>query len=196
MESFLNDSETVLLNDGSPTYLNTGTGNFSSIDLSISSPALAVQFSFHVLDDQYGSDHFPIVLRTGVSRVRHFRPPRWRLKDANWELFRSSVRFLNPVENVDEEVSRITSSILAAADGSIPKSGGPMARTLVPWWTREIDAAIKEKKRSLNRFKRYPTQLNMIEFKRARAKARRLIVLAKTRSWEAYISSVTSETDF
>ena len=44
VESFLNDSETVLLNDGSPTYLNTGTGNFSSIDLSISSPALAVQF--------------------------------------------------------------------------------------------------------------------------------------------------------
>ena len=67
-----------------------------------------------------------------------------------------------------------------------------MARTLVPWWTREIDAAIREKKRSLNRFKRYPTQLNID--KRAHAKARRLIVLAKTRSWEAYISSVTSET--
>ena len=84
------------------------------------------------------------------------------------------------MDSVDEEVSSITSSILAAADSSIPKSGGPMARTLVPWWTREIDAAIKEKKLSLNRFKRYPMQLNLIEFKRARANARRLIVLANT----------------
>ena len=93
MESFLDDSDTVLLNDGSPTYLSTGTGNFSSIDLSISSPTLAVHLSFHVLDDQYGSDHFPIVLRTGITRVRHVRPPRWRLKDANWDCYRSSVRF-------------------------------------------------------------------------------------------------------
>jgi len=72
-EDFLLTHNLSVLNDGSPTYLHPATGSLSVIDLIITDPSLFLDFSWSVDSDdsdQYGSDHFPIVIRT-----THFSPP-------------------------------------------------------------------------------------------------------------------------
>ena len=52
------------MNDKSHTYLHPATGTFSSLDLSLCHPSLLLDFESYVCDDQYGSDHFPIVIES------------------------------------------------------------------------------------------------------------------------------------
>ena len=53
-----------ILNDGSNTYLYPATGYSSAIDLSIASPSLYLDFSWEVVTDLHGSDHFPICIHS------------------------------------------------------------------------------------------------------------------------------------
>jgi len=72
-----------LLNDGSYTYLHPATGSLSAIDLSIATPSLYLDFSWQVISDQHGSDHFPICIHSYTTS-----PPvtngTWKLAKANW----------------------------------------------------------------------------------------------------------------
>ena len=62
IEDFLAQEGLCVFNDGSDTYLHSGNGTYSSIDLSIGEPSLLLDFSWHVHDDLCGSDHFPIIM--------------------------------------------------------------------------------------------------------------------------------------
>ena len=43
------------------------TGTFTAIDISLSSPDILMEIDFMVESDSYDSDHFPIILKIGVS---------------------------------------------------------------------------------------------------------------------------------
>ena len=62
VEDFLAQTNTALLNTGSPTYRNAHTLKTSAIDLTMCSPDLAASFRWSALDDTYGSDHMPTIL--------------------------------------------------------------------------------------------------------------------------------------
>jgi len=62
----------------------------------------------------------------------------------------------------------------------------------VPWWNATCDLPIKKKKHALNRMKRTRAPLDVIIFKRCRAKARRVIFEAKQSSWENFCNILTS----
>jgi len=53
-----------ILNDGSYTYLHPATGSSSATDLSIASPSLNLHFSWEIVTDLHGSDHFPICIHS------------------------------------------------------------------------------------------------------------------------------------
>ena len=63
IESFISQNDMCLYNDGSSTFIHSGNGTYSAIDLSFASPTLFDRFSWDVHDDCSGSDHFPIILR-------------------------------------------------------------------------------------------------------------------------------------
>ena len=63
IDDFITENNVCLLNDGSYIYLHPATGTFTAIDLSLCSP----EIDFMVESDSYGSDHFPIILKFGVS---------------------------------------------------------------------------------------------------------------------------------
>lgn len=63
IEDFLSKDALCTFNDGSSTFLHSGNGTYSSIDLTICDPSLLTGFSRHVHDDFCGSDHFPIILK-------------------------------------------------------------------------------------------------------------------------------------
>ena len=64
---FITDNNVCLLNYGSYTYLHPVPGTFTAIDLSLCSPDILMEIDFMVESDSYGSDHFPIVLKIGIS---------------------------------------------------------------------------------------------------------------------------------
>ena len=57
METFMTRSNICLFNDETPTYLHPATGSFISIDLTMCSPSLFMDFTWRVEDDLHGSDH-------------------------------------------------------------------------------------------------------------------------------------------
>ena len=59
---FIEDQELAIINTGEPTHFHVQTGTFSAIDLSICSPDCFLDFYWKVMDDGFGSDHFPIVI--------------------------------------------------------------------------------------------------------------------------------------
>ena len=59
----MSQNDLCLFNDGSPTFLHSGHGTYSAIDLSFASPTLFDRFTWEVHDDCCGSDHFPIILK-------------------------------------------------------------------------------------------------------------------------------------
>lgn len=63
IEKLVQNENLVLLNDTSPTHVNLGNGNFSSIDLSLSTLTLAQRLEFEVLPKIYSSDHIPIKIK-------------------------------------------------------------------------------------------------------------------------------------
>ena len=62
IEKLLEQSNICLWNDDSATYLHPALGSFSSIDLSMCSPGIFLNYQWRVEEDQWGSDHFPILL--------------------------------------------------------------------------------------------------------------------------------------
>lgn len=61
LAKFFNQSNLILLNDGSPTHFSTHN-SFSHIDLSFASPELAIGSHWKVFEDLHGSDHFPVYI--------------------------------------------------------------------------------------------------------------------------------------
>jgi len=64
VEDILLKHNLSLLNAGTYTYLHPATGSLSAIDLSIATPSLYLDFSWQVISDQHGSDHFPICIHS------------------------------------------------------------------------------------------------------------------------------------
>ena len=69
----------ILLNDKSHTYFHSASGTFTSIDLTLCSPSLFLDFSWKVGPDPCGSDHFPILLENdGPLLLKGFKDGSWR----------------------------------------------------------------------------------------------------------------------
>ena len=85
IDDFITENKVCLLNDGSYTYLHPATGTFTVIDLSLCSVEILMEIDFIVESDSYGSDHFSIILKIGVSLPGVL--PRWNLNRADWVQF-------------------------------------------------------------------------------------------------------------
>ena len=88
----INESDLVLLNDGSPTRVDDNTGNLSFIDLSLVSSSIAAKCLWHTIDDSLGSDHLPILIKYSCDTVRTPSAPKFNVKRADWVAFTRSVK--------------------------------------------------------------------------------------------------------
>lgn len=198
IEQLMNTTNITILNTGDPTHFNTANRSYSSIDLSIASPGLSLKYSWDVIQNLFGSDHFPIQLRTGTSNptlsVRH---PRWNLEAADWNLFKEHA--IIDHEDlahlpIDEENAMVTQIIINAASKSIPRSTGRLPKRPKPWWNNECRQMRKAQNKAWQVLKRYPTITNLITFKKIKAKGRYVRRKAKDESWKNFVSEVNSRT--
>ena len=89
--TWLDDSNLVLLNDGAATRFDARS--FTCIDLTIVSVKMASVASWEVLDDNFGSDHFPQLVtlhnvNKGGSGSSEACRPAFKYDKADWAKFR------------------------------------------------------------------------------------------------------------
>ena len=76
----------------------------------------------------------------------------------------------------------MTEELVQTASECIPQRTG-RSKYSCPWWTEECKTAIRERKKALNRFRRTRLTALLMEYKRAKAKARQVIRRARKESW-------------
>ena len=195
IENIITNNDICLMNDKSYTYMHYPTGSFSSIDLSLCHPSIFLDFNRSVCNDQHHSDHFPILIESNTSTVEDHNP-KWKLNKANWEVFQTlctETINLDRFKDSSDPLSDFTSSLIDISTKCIPKTSTNPTKSN-PWYNDDCKEAIKQRKKSLNNFKKFPTKDNLNEVKVFRAKARRTIKISKRKSWRSYVSKINHKT--
>ena len=197
VENLMDEMNLCLLNDDQPTFLHPGNGALTAIDLSLSSPSLLLDLEWRVLGDQYGSDHFPLVI-TLTGQVPVQNQSRWIIKKADWEKYESlvidSIRE-EVFEDIDDPIPHLSELIVKAAMESVPTSSHSSYRVRRPWFDEECAKAIRLRKAALQRYKWHPDIEHRAAYKKTRADARKLIKKKKRDSWRNYVSQLNSNTN-
>ena len=100
IERFTDKHNLYILNDGTHTYLKPQAKHAnkptSAIDLTISTPGLALRSVWEVLPDTHGRDHYPILtsILPSVAEIQpSCDPSHWVFSKANWEQFHDACLF-------------------------------------------------------------------------------------------------------
>ncbi|KAL9698940.1 hypothetical protein quinque_002381 [Culex quinquefasciatus] len=191
IESILGKHNFIILNDGSHTRVDPRDGRSSAIDLSIVSDTIAPELVWSVDVDTRESDHYPLFIHSvDHTRAKRSRRPRWKYDSADWTKFAKEVQKPDP-----ESVQEIEEAILAAAEVSIPRTSTKVGRKAVHWWTKEVEEAVKDRRKKLRRLRKlgddHPNKVQALdEFKLARNTVRQIVEKAKADSWAAFVSGI------
>lgn len=136
-----------------------------------------------------GSDHYPIKVHIGVEieKENEVKVEKWFVEKADWNKFvvlsEEWLSFVDGSESIEVLTREIRSSIIAAADATIPKSKPKWLNKIVPWWSRECKEAVKERNKTFRLLKRTHNFQHLIEYKRAQAMVRQNVRKAKREYW-------------
>ncbi|GFW89782.1 RNA-directed DNA polymerase from mobile element jockey [Trichonephila clavipes] len=87
----LDDTESMILNDGTHTFTSYSYNTSAALDIAITSSELFPQCSWRVLDT-IGSDHFPVLICfKRRQKVQIKQNNFWNFKKANWDSYMDSV---------------------------------------------------------------------------------------------------------
>ena len=195
IEDFITKNDICLMNDKSKTYLDSGKGTFSSLDLSLCHPSLYLDYEWSVCEDQHGSDHFPILIES-VQTHDEDHNPKWKLHKSNWDLFHTlcNESLTNTsLSDSSDPITDFTSSLISISEKCIPKTLTNPKKSN-PWYNDDCKEAIKQRKETLSKFCKFPTHENLNTYRNSRAKARRTIKSAKRKSWRTYVSNLNYKT--
>lgn len=157
-----------ILNNGSPTHLHIQTDTLHAIDLSICSSDFINELDWSVLDDLYGSDHFPITIKLHQYNILPPRPIKYKTKYAKWNEFKDHSAYYQNTTNfpINERYEAFIQNLQTAARLSIPRSSGKTRVRPVPWWNPRCAQLCAERKRALRRYQRTKLVADKILYKR------------------------------
>ena len=215
--SFLDRQELAVLNSGEATRFTHPTIAPSVVDLSFCSSELHDNFSWRVLPDASGSDHYPLLIDL-LLRASNLSfepasnaPPAystgWKIDDEKWHLFSSSldniyrlapnisarpVTFETLHQHVEESANL---AFRPRAPLRPPVHGRPFRKKAYPpWWNEECTLAILHRRAAFQVFHALGDQPSYLQARQAVAHAKRTLKAAKRQSWEQYCSTLSSST--
>ena len=196
IEKFVFENDLIVHNSGETTFIHPAYQTETCIDLSISSPSLALDYSWTRHDDQCGSDHFPIIIGCNGCQEED-TVERWNFKKANWDKFsRNCSDLINDSVLIEPDpVSCFTEKLIQAAEDAIPiKVSKGKCFPRVPWFTETCKNAVKERKKAQRKYFKNPTFENFFNLKKEKAKTKFTIKNAKRNSWRQFISKLNTQT--
>ena len=123
LESILESPKLCILNDKTLTYYHPGTGTTSAIDLTLCSPSIFMDFHWRVNNDQCGSDHSPIFLKSKNSTPEETNL-KWQIHKIDW--IKSDKLYSTLIDggifNKPDPMSAFTNTQIKIAKQTIPKS--------------------------------------------------------------------------
>ena len=199
VEDFIDKNQLVVLNDGRPTWFRTSRAVPSSIDITIASAELASVSRWETMDRYtMGSDHLPIICKFGRCLI---------VEPVNLDLrlnYKRAIKFEDDVnmglsmidseKGVDQWNSSLSKVLRTAAAQNIPKKKIPVKGSMVPWWSEECNSVVRARNRAYKRLRKHLIESYAIEYKRLRAKARRVIKEAKKQSWRNFCGKLGPDT--
>ena len=130
--------ELCILNDKTHIFFHPGTRTTSAIDLTLYSPSIFMDFHWGVHDDQYGSDHSLIFLKSKNSTPEETNP-KWQIHKADW--IKSDKLYSTLIDegifNKPDPMSAFTNTLIKTAKQTIPKSSTKPHLKTNPWLTVE-----------------------------------------------------------
>lgn len=191
----------VFMNDGTATRLNKANGSRTAIDLTITSPRFAAISAWGVYQDNFGSDHFPIVLSIGLNYTEtetSNQGGKFIYDKADWPLFHGYCREIT-LDNVYSEsveifCANLTTTFLELGEKCIPISSGKMSKhKKVPWWNSDCHNAVQDRKKALNQLKRNPCPMKLHILQEAELHSKKVILEAKKENWQEFCESVSTQ---
>lgn len=188
-ENFSDDRNLVILNNGSPTLLNT-RNTLTTVDISMASVDLAPSLNWTTLALPEVGDHFPINISNGFGAFKKQFVPMFRDKHADWPKFKEKVcditEKFEESTNVNREAAQIKKILRTAANESIPLSKKPNDKNNPIWFNSEIAKLSRHKQVTWNIFRRNRSIINGVNFRKACAKVKRACRIAKRLTWTLF----------
>ena len=204
----ITDSPLSLLNDGSMTRIPDNPDHTeSAIDLTLSSPGLAISTTWQPNDNCLGSDHLPIMITLHGSspEVAEQDPtPKYNENKANWTLYKAHLEQYNKADLASPEVekyhSNIREAILSAADLSMPTKRTSSVKDPPgnAWWNDDCNKS-KQKVKAATKSVKHPgltkkhKKPRIIELKRVTACHKHNITKAKQAHFDSYVRDNVKE---
>lgn len=213
----LDDSNAVLLNPNTPTFIAHPSRSSTLIDLAFASASAAPLCVCNIMEDSLGSNHFPVnvhlnCLIDSTSIVSH----KFKISNKQWLLISADLSCEqqnicdsileigdnNPIEQYNylyEQLIKIlnkyspTSKIpqikkFRRPDGT--QSGPPPA----PWWNKECSEAVKKRKDMCKLYRRTATVENYDKYTQEIYNCRKVLRSTKKLSWRTYCASLNART--
>lgn len=194
----LDENNLAYLNNGSITHLGNLNNRNSAIDLTICTSDIANIFRWSTISDPYGSDHLPILIKTDINCecITNSHIKKWFTKKANWDLYNTESSHHITLRN-SQSYEQFVENLNNVAHISIPecKKKSPNSRFKgKSWWNDACEVAVTKRKESFQIYKSNPNFLNLMEYKKQDAIAKKTIKETKRKSWREYCSSLSKNT--
>lgn len=191
--NFINNSNCILLNDGSTTRISPIFNQMNSaLDLTIIDEFFFNKFVWKVADCSYGSDHLPTMISSNILFESTNNIESWDMKKTDWKIFNIHCKICDifiDEDDIDILDERLTQQILNGLENSTPIIRfNPLRRKKPPWFDDELADMKKEKRVLLKKYVANQTKENLISLKRMNAKYKLTIVKKKRESWEKFVS--------
>ncbi|MCL4122680.1 UNVERIFIED_CONTAM: hypothetical protein GTU68_008920, partial [Idotea baltica] len=198
IEALLSDMSIHVMNTGERTYYHVQTDTSTCIDLSLCSSDAMLDFSWRVLKDDHGSDHFPVIISLPLKEQTNgtTQSPRWMFSSANW-MFHNLTKITQSLDeflDVDEAVSFFNELLLSASKSAIPLSSPSPLHKIVPWWSDKCREAVALKKKATRRYQRKKSMANRVELQRCKALCRKTLKEEQRASFRRYVSAINKRT--
>lgn len=219
LHDILTDLDICTLNDGKPTFHNFSNNTKSAIDLSLVQSNNLSLFSWDVLEDPWGSDHFPISIEISPSIAipykvynksnRLYKPNTvWATIKDNLENIKDDCLSLALDNSIDTQTKY--SSFVALIQSVFPsrnriKSSNSKTQSSnssikekeksTLWWNAECEELIKTRKEALENFKKSGTMDNFLKYKQICGKIKSTFRKAKKESFINFCKSLNKFTN-
>ena len=145
VEEFLGNHGLCFFGDGSDTYLRSGHGTCSAVDLSVCHPELFLDCAWSVRTDLCGGDHCRVILSSGGSVEDGV--PKWNFCGASWSTFSERCQeglLAISTSQVDGPAAVFADVMVGAADSTVPETSSNPSRPFIPWSGPACKKAILE----------------------------------------------------